>query len=94
MKFFNKDPDIVLDEAHIIILDSRYSVCSDNNGKDTNHTSHISRRVNFVQNGEKCKMHNIDSCEVGLQLVDIENNNVEDNDLNTIMKYIMVSINN
>ena len=38
------------------------------NGKDKKHTSHIVRRVNFVRNGEKCKMHNIDWCEGGLKL--------------------------
>ena len=65
-----------------------------NNGKDTNHTSHISRRVHFVRNGEKCKMHKIYWCEAGLQLEDIATKNVGENDLNTIIKYIMVRLEN
>ena len=37
-------------------------------GKYTKHTRHISRGVNFVSNGENCKMHKFDWCEEGLQL--------------------------
>ena len=33
------------------------------NGRDTKHTRHIARRMNFVRNGEKFKMHKIDWCE-------------------------------
>ena len=76
----NKDPDIVPEEAPLIILDSKSSVCMDDNGKDINHTRHISRRVNFVSNCESCKMHNIDWCGGGLQLADISTNNVGEND--------------
>ena len=65
-EFLNKDPDIVPDEYPLIILDSKSSVCVAKNGKDTKHTSHIARRVYFVINGENCKMHKIDWCEVGL----------------------------
>ena len=75
-ELFNKDPDIILEEANIIILDSNSTVCMDNNSKDTKHTKHISRRVYFVRNGEKCKMHKIDWCEGGLQLEDIATNNI------------------
>ena len=64
------------------------------NGKDTNHTRHISRRVNFVRDGENRKMHKIDWCEGGLQLADIVTNNVGENDLNPRMKYIMVRLDN
>ena len=39
-------------------------------------------------------LQNIDWCEGGLQLADIETKNVVENDLNTRMKYIMVSIYN
>ena len=65
-EFLNKDPYIVPEEDPLIILDSKYAVCMDNNGKDTKHTMNISRRVNFVRNGEKCEMHKIDWCEGGL----------------------------
>ena len=65
-----------------------------NNGKDTNQTRHISRRVHLVRNGENCKLHNIDWCEGVLQLSDITTKNVGDNDLNIRMKYIMVRLEN
>ena len=55
-EFLNKDPDIVPQEDPIIILGIKYAVCMARNGKDTKHTRHISRRVNFVRNvkNEKC----------------------------------------
>ena len=62
-ELMNKDPDIVTEEAALIILDSKYAVCMAKNIKDTNHKRHIARRVNFVRNGENCKMHKIDWCE-------------------------------
>ena len=51
-EFLNKDSDIVPEEAPLIILDSIFYMFMANNGKDTKHTSHIARRVNFVSNGE------------------------------------------
>ena len=65
-ELLNKDPDIVTEEAPLIVLYSKSSMCIAKNGKDTKHTRHISRRIHFVRNGEKCKMQNIDWCEVGL----------------------------
>ena len=76
------------------ILDSKFSVCMDKNGKYTKYTSHIDRRLQFVINGDRCKMHNIDWCEGGLQLTDIATKNIGDIDLNPIMKYIMVNLDN
>ena len=73
-------------------MDDKCSVCIDNNGKDSKHTSHVARRVNFLRNGENCKMHKVDWCEGGLQLADIATKNVGMNELNPIMKYIMVSL--
>ena len=64
------------------------------NGNDTKHTRHISSRIHFLRNGEKCKMHKIDWCEVGLQLADIGTKNVIEPDLTLIMKYIMVRLEN
>ena len=52
-KLLNKDIDIVPEEDHLIILDSKSDVCMDKNGKDTNKTSHISIRVHFVRNGKE-----------------------------------------
>ena len=69
-------------------------MCMDKNGKDTKHTRHITRIMNFVRNGEKCKMHKIDWCEGGLQLVDIATKNVDEHELTQRMKYIMVRLDN
>ena len=49
----NKYPDIVPEEAPLIILDSKSTVCMDNNGKDIKHTRHIARIVNLVRDGGK-----------------------------------------
>ena len=50
--------------------------------------------MNFIRNGEKCKMHKIDWCEVSLQLADIGTKNVSEPDLTPRMKYIMVRLEN
>ena len=86
----NKDPDIVTEETPIVILDIMSAVCMANNGKDTKYTIHIARRVHFVRNGEKCKIHNIDWCEGGMKLSDIATKNVGEHDLTPRMIYIMV----
>ena len=78
----------------MIILDSKYAMCMAKNGKDTKHTRHLARRMHFVRNGEKCKMHNIYLCEGGLQLADIGTKNVSAPDLTPRMKYIMVRLKN
>ena len=62
-ELLNEDPDMFPKEAPLIVLDSKYSICMAKNGKDTKHTRHIARRMHFVRNGEKCKMHKIDWCE-------------------------------
>ena len=89
-EFLNKDPDIVPEEASLIILDSNSAKCMANKGKYTKRTRHILRRVNFVRNGENCKIHKIDWCKLGIQLEDIDTNNVCEHYLNPIMKYNMV----
>ena len=78
--FLDKDPDIVTEEAPLIILDSKSDVCMSNNGKYAKHTRHIARRVNVVSNGELCKMHKIDWYEGGLQLEYIATKNIGEND--------------
>ena len=93
-ELLNNDPDIVLEESPLIILDIKSDVCMAKNGKYTKHTRHISRRVHLVRNGEKWKMHKIDFCEVGLQLAEIVTKNVGENDLNPRMKYITVRLDN
>ena len=72
---------MVPEEAPLIVLYSKYAMCMAKNGKDTKHTRHIVRRMHFVRNGKKCKMHKIDWCEGGLQLVDIFTKNVSEPDL-------------
>ena len=81
-------------EAPLIVLDSKYAMCMDKNGRDTKHTRHIARRIHFVRNGEKCKMHKIEWCEGGLQLADIGTKNVSEPDLTPRIKYIMVRLEN
>ena len=62
------------------------------NGKDTKHTRHTARRMHFLRNGEKCKMHKMDWCEGGLQLAYIGTKNVSETNLTPRMKYIMVRL--
>ena len=78
----------------MIVLDSKSAMCMANNGNNTKHTRHIVRRMNSVRNGEKCKIHNIDWCEGGLQLSDISTKNVGEHDLTPRIKYIMVRLDN
>ena len=75
-------------------MDSSSALCMANDGKYTKHTRHITRRVNFVINGENFKMHKIEWCEVGLKLAYIATNNFGDNDLNHKIKYTMVRLEN
>ena len=91
-EFLKKYPDIVPKESPLIVLDSKSVMCVAKNGKDTKHTRHISRRMHFVRNGEKCKMHKIYWCEGYLQLADIGTKNVSETDLTARMKYITVRL--
>ena len=91
-ELLNKDTYIVPEEYPLILLDSKSDMCMASKGMYTRHTRHISRSMHFVRNGEKCKMHNIDWSEVGLQLADIATKNVGDYDLTPGMKYIMVRL--
>ena len=93
-ELLNEDPDMVPKEVTLIVLDNKYAICMAKNGTGTKHTRHISKRMHFVRNGEKCKMHKIDWCEGGMQLADIGNNNVSEPDLTPRMKYIMVRLEN
>ena len=54
-EFLNKDTYIVPEEAPLIVLDSKSSMCMAKNGKDNKHTIHIARRVNFLRNGENTR---------------------------------------
>ena len=81
-------------QGPLIFLDSKSSMCMDKNGKDTKHTRYIARRMHFIRNGDKCKIHKIDWCEGGLQLADNGTKNVSEPDLKPRMKYIMVRLEN
>ena len=89
-ELLNNYPDIVPEKSTFIVLDSKSAMCMAKNGKDTKHTIHLSRRIHFVRNGEKFKMHKIDWCEGGLKLADIATKNVGEPGLTPRMKYIMV----
>ena len=89
-----KDPDIVSEEAPLIILFSKSAMFMDNNGKDTKDIIHIARRMHFLSNGEKWKIHKIEWFEGGLHLADIVTKNVGEPNLTARMKYIMVGIEN
>ena len=93
-EFLNTDTDIVSGESPIIVLDSKSAMFMAKNVKYTRHTRNVARIMYLVTNGEKYKMHNIDWCEEGIQLADIATNNVGENDLTPIMKYIMVILDN
>ena len=69
-------------------------MCMAENVKNNKHTRQIARRMHFVSNGEKCKIHKIDWCDGGLQLTDIGTKSVSEPDLTPRMKYIMVRIEN
>ena len=88
----NKDTDIVPEEAPLIFLDSKFAMCMAKNDKDNKHTKNIARRMHFVGNGEKFKMHKIYWCEGGLQFADIGIKNVSEPDQTPAIKYIMVRL--
>ena len=93
-ELLNKDPYIVPEEAHLILLDSKSAMFMDNNVKYNKHTGQIARIMHFVRNGENFKMHKIGWCEGGLKLADIPTKNDGENDLNPRMKYIVVRLDN
>ena len=78
----------------MFVLDSKSAMCMAKNGKDTKHTRYIARRMHFVRNGEKCKMHKIDWCEGVLQLADTSSKNVGEPHLTPRMKYNTVILEN
>ena len=93
-ELLDKDTDIFTEEAPQIILGIKSAALMAKNGKDTKHTRQIYIREHFLRNGEKYKIHKIDWCEVGMQLLDIATKNVGQINLNPRMKYIKVSLEN
>ena len=88
-ELLNKDPDMFPEKAPIIILDIKSAICVDKIVKDTKHTRHISRRINFVRNGEERNFHKTVWCEVVLKMEDIGTKNVRENGFNRILVYAM-----
>ena len=70
-KFWKKYTDVVTEQASMILLEGKSSVCMDNNGKDTNHTRNIPRRIQLVRNVEEWNFYKKVCCEEDLQLADI-----------------------
>ena len=58
-ELLNEDPDMVPKETPLIVLNSKSATCMAKNGKDTKHTRHIAKRMHFLRNGDKCKMHKL-----------------------------------
>ena len=75
-------------------MDSKSAVCMDENGKDTKHTRHIARKVHLIRNVKNSKMHKVEWCEGGLQVVDIATKIFSDHESTPRMKYIMLRIDN
>ena len=54
-ELLKKDPDIVPEEATLIILDIKSAVCVANDGKNTKHSSHIAK---YYICEKLCKLRN------------------------------------
>ena len=54
-ELLNKDPDIVPEEAPLIVLDRKSAMCVDNDGKDIKHTRHIARIMYLVRNEKNAR---------------------------------------
>ena len=93
-EILNKDIYIVPEEEPLSILNSKSIVYLAKNCSNTKYTGHIYGRLYGLINGKKCKKHNIDWWEGCLHLAYILTKNVGDNYLDTIMKYILVSLDN
>ena len=83
-----------LEQATLIILDDNSAKCMANNCKDTKHTRYISRRMHLVRNDKECNFHKTVWCKGGLQLAYIGTKNFREYELNTILGYIMVRLDN
>ena len=49
-EMLNKDPDMVIEQARLPILDIKSTICMTKNSKYTKQTRHIPRRMNLVRN--------------------------------------------
>ena len=69
---------MIPEQAPIIILDRKSSVCMTKNDKDTKHTRHIYRRMQLVRNGGEWNVYKTVWCGGGLQLEAIGTKNVRE----------------
>ena len=90
----NKDPDVVPEQAPLIILDSKNNLCMAKNVKDTKKTRQNFIRMHLVINGEDCNLHKTVYREGGLKLADIGTNTVREEKLNTRLEYTMARLDN
>ena len=93
-ELMKKDINLVPEQAPLIILDRKSSVFMYNDVKDTKHTRHISRRIQFWINGEEWNLYKTVWCEGGLKLSYIGTKNVREDELNPVSIYALVRIYN
>ena len=93
-ELFNKDIDVITEQAPLIILYIKSYICIDNNVKDTKHTRHIFKIMHFVKNNEELSLHKIVWYDGVLQLEDIGTKNVKEYGFNTRLGYAMVRLDN
>ena len=53
-EFLYKNPDVVPEQASLIILDRKSDIYMANNDKETKHNIHIYIKMNLVRNGDEC----------------------------------------
>ena len=90
----NKDKYMFTEQAPLIILYRKSAVCMANNGKYNKHTIHIGGKMQFLRNGEEWNMHKTLWCEGGLKFSYIVTNNVREDELNPLLWYTMIILDN
>ena len=91
-EFLIKDPYVVLEQAPLMILEGKLALCMANKGNDIKHTIIIDIRMHFVRNVEECNFHNTVWCWGGLKFAEIGTENVSKYELNTILVYAIVRL--
>ena len=93
-ELLNKDTYVVPEQAPIIILDEKSTVCMANNGNDTKHTIRIDIIMHSVRNDEECNLHYTVWYEGVKKLADIGTKNVRKDELNPRLGYDIVRLEN
>ena len=68
IEFLDKDPDVVPEQAPLIILGRKSGICVDNHIKYNKRTINIDRRINLVRNGKEFNLHKKVWYNRGMQL--------------------------